>query len=173
MIHIKPSKIAALILAIVLVSAMAFIYYVHSINQAVKNETNELRKQENLLQLPEPGRRTEKNIGCTWADKQDWDLDGCYIGLSDVYDERGPERLHEKEFTESLLKNGWQENTGGVWTSSAVPTAGSNGSFIKHTPSGKFCAGFSYRYFSNDDQNGHRSFMIYILGPSDTACSRW
>lgn len=144
------------------------------VNHRVNQDLADLSQQERLLRLPATKDQNEKEIGCTWSERQNWDSDGCYIGLMETYDENGPEKKAEQAITTSLLNNGWQKRQSDtIWGSKAIDLYGNNGSFIKQTSNGRFCAGISYRYFSDDMQSGPRSVALYILSPTDRGCTRW
>ncbi|GEM_PF-3886115 len=148
--------------------------HIMQVNNSVRRDLTAIRQQEALLHLPPPKSSVETTQGCTWAERRNWDTEGCYIGVSNVYDERGPKRAAEQTITAHLLAAGWQKrNSTIVWDSPAAHIFGNDGSFVKTTPGGRFCAGFTYRYFSNDIANGHRSLGFYLLGPLDKGCSRW
>lgn len=170
----KHHKILASLLLLILIVVLYWHLAAFITNNRVSNELSELSTQATSLHLPTTRTHTKKEGGCTYSEKQNWDSDGCFMGLTDTYYEKGPERKMEQQITASLLKNGWQKRQSDiVWDSEAVTLYGNDGSFIKQTPTGRFCAGISYRYFSDDIQSGPRSVTLYMLSPSDHGCSRW
>lgn len=174
LILVKRHKIITLFLLIVIGVILYWYLSAFVVNNRVKHELGELSLQEHSLQLPPPREHEEKEVGCTWSERQNWESDGCFMGLTDTYYEKGPERKAEQQITTSLLNHGWQKRQSDIiWDSEAITLYGNDGSFTKQTSAGRFCAGISYRYFSDDMQNGPRSVALYMLSPSDHGCSRW
>lgn len=169
----KRHKIVTVLLFII-VGVIAYHYIaMHVVNERVKGEMSELSSQEKSLNLQKPKEHTEKEVGCKYSE-QNWDSEGCFIGVTDTYYEGGPDRKAKRQITATLLSHGWQKRqVDYVWPSSAVKISGGDISFTKQTPQGRYCAGISYGYFSNDIQNGPRSVELYMLSPADHACSRW
>ncbi len=173
--HLKFRKFFSVIGLGVILFVVFFVLYnsyqSHKAAKQIEQETIAIRAQESLLNLPPPQRRMEKNTGCTWSEKQDWDTEGCYIAVMDVYDQKGPSSGLEENIIEKLNKNSWQKrNSVFSWESLATDMHGGNVAYTKQTSEGKFCAGYDHRYFSDDIVNGHRALYFYILGPSDKSC---
>ena len=138
-------------------------------------ELRSIRHEEKKLALSPPHQRQETSIGCRPWDKYQLDIEGCAIGVVDIYQESGADRKLEKLFNSKLLANGWRRRHDNIyWISPAIHLSDNpSWQYLKNTNRGRYCAGITYRFLAQDRLNGPRLTGIYILGSSDRMCAKW